>query len=1410
MQRLLKAEREKAVAKAEQHKDEVFANYKERQQQAKLRGRIKNLSDDMKRRMTNPSERAYVPASLYGSMTQLCDALDDLLAPGTGTKAEARYRAVMDKIHGLAAEYQAVKDLDDPTYSSEYDEEIQHEINEIIRTLQGYDEEGNPTRLFTKARELSTEELQKVYNIMKYINYCMTTAKDLMGSTQFKDVYSAMRSVVNQQQGEKSLKSLSAHEKAKRLLMLDNLSVMRAVEMMSGWDRSAALYQLFHAIEQGTDASWAWVMDYNKSLQDLKTGKNEKAYRKALTEAMDFGITDEEGLNVTMTKMQAIQILMTAEREAHNDKLLHLQTGGAVIRNAEDIQNGKGAKATSQTVKVTPELLQKIQDSLTDWDRAYMKAVRIYFQKEGRRTNEIMYKLKHRVLQTEEYYVPYSVDKNYLETNLDERQAMSMWVKTPGSTNALQQKAKQPVIIDGMDAVMERHVKEIADYIGLALPIRDFSKVYNGMLKTGGDNPLPVKETIDRAFGSKGQHLLTQAVIDVQGGSAKQNWSSGISDFLSGLQSAFVRSALLINPSVTIKQAASYIAAESILSHRALVAGNRATFSSDETRSPALIAYLFANPEGKTAQRIYNEIDKYTSLHYQRRLGMSQAEIANEANRTGKLKRRINMIGANMEQSKIGHAVRKTGENLNPVTWIQRMDVATTATLWVACKEQAKLDGMKAGTAEFWQRTTELYERCLRETQPMYDGLHRTAHQKQAGGLVQFLFPFRTVPIQNHGQLAASYEALKASRNKSKAEQAEAKRFFAKTVWAQTESAFVFSLMTFIAAALKRKTKKYRDEDEELTALSAGKGLLTDVGSTLFSVLVPMYGSELVNIGSRALDKFQGNSGYTYDAFSVGVVDMLNDLASSFDKIAADFGKIARGENVSFGDVGSHGLAMLLKAAKLAGIPADTVRTYYNGIVGNVEDIANGRIPALNDESWERATGVNAKRFFEAWEAGDEAKMQTVLDELTANAGGDEDKARDAVTDVFSAAYKAGDLSLEEYTRFITDSGLFDNERQKKRIRDIAMAALEAGDIDEDEAIGYLAGSGFFDENEAWNKIREWSAKAEHADDEEYKWNQYEDLREAFASGKGIEKVLKDLRDHGYTDKQLNDEVSGTVKSAFDSGAINESTAIAYLRKYRGMDKDKAWETVQKWKSAAKHEGEDDFTASKYDALDEAVAANRDIEALVRQLTTHGTEETNVLKHIKEFLSERYADGKLTVSQYKNQLSRYCGIVGETANNLVRNTDVMKATGYSWDELDNAYRDGNVSASTAKRMLTKYGGLSSSEAAAKIRYWDFVKAYPDAPMQQSTVDKYYDSRIAKTGQTLQSSGLSLDSYVSYYVRASKATGTDKNGDGRTDSGSKKAEIMKIIDSLPISRAQKDALYYFNNWSASTIYEAPWH
>ena len=1316
--KMLKTARETAAKEMAKHKDEVFARAKDRKWASELRSRIKNLSDEMKRRMTRPTDGAYVPASLYGSMTHLADVLDEFLAPNPGTKAAERYKAMLDGIRRMSSEYAAVADLDDPVYSSEYDKEIKDAIDAIERTLTRNEQSwldqltGDTQK---SIRELSTAELQHIYELMKSINYSMKNAATSLSWNEGKSIYEAMRDVAAQQQELTPLEETGKFETSKRGRLLRKMSTMRAVEMMSGYQRDAALYQLMHGIEQGVVDADSWVMNYDKAMQPLKNGKNELEYRRAISKKLDFGATTDRGTKVLMTKMQAIQIIMTAEREAHNDTKVHLQKGGAVIR---DKSSGK-----SYTIQVTPELLKNIQNSLTEWDNKYIWAIYHYFEREGKRTNEILYKLKHRVLQTEKYYVPYQVDENYLETKLDKPEAaMSMWVKTPGFVNPTKDNASQPVIIDGMDAVMQHHVREIANYIGLALPIRDFSKVYNGMLSQGeGKKPLPVKETIHRNFGADGQKILTQAVIDIQGGRRGNQHRTGMGKFLEAMQSSFYKTALLINPSVTIKQAASYVAIESILDHRAVIAGNRPIFvKADKSWSPSLIAHLFAAPSGATAMRLYNEIDAHTSMHYMRRQGMSMRELASQANRSGPIARAKGMVGASMEQAGwIGHKARQAAEAISPLNWIQRMDVATTAAIWVACKEQAKLDGMEVGTDEYWQHVTELYERCLRETQPMYDDLHRNEYQKNQNGLIQYLFPFRTVPIQNHGQLANSYENLLAAhKSGDKAWMKAANRFFRKTVAAQTMSAAVFSVMTFLAAALKRKTKKYRDDDEEISAETIGIGIGKDVIGTLISVISPMFGSEMWESANYVYDTVRtGKAGRTYDSFSVGVVDLLNELISKSTDVATDFFGVVAGNDVDKSKFLDHVMALLEAGAKCAGVPYTTIKTYSSGIKDNITDILEGRIPALNDEAADRTNAVNAGRYWKAWVAGDDAKMSTVLDEMIQNYlddGKDENKAHELTRSALGSAvmdrYTEGELDLQEFSDYMEGTGLWDDEKRQDKLAGIIRDELQAGLRDEDEAIDLLTELCGWDEDKAWKKAKEWSAKAEHADEEDYSYSQY-------------------------------------------------------------------------------------------DEIDAAIDANQDIGALVKELTAHGVKAESIRKHVKDYLTNRYVEGSVTETALKNQLSRYCGItVKKDVDEILKNANSRKEFGVKYDDLDSEYRAGKITKTKMKSALMKYGGLDSDEADMKIRWYDLQKNNPSLEITESVCNTWYDGTKDHTQKyghrSAKAEGMSIAKYVEAKSVLSKVTGTDLDGDGKTDTNSREKAYIQAISGIGgLTAAQRWALYY---------------
>lgn len=131
----------------------------------------------------------------------------------------------------------------------------------------------------------------------------------------------------------------------------------------------------------------------------------------------------------------------------------------------------------------------------------------------------------------------------------------------------------------------------------------------------------------------------------------------------------------------------------------------------------------------------------------------------------------------------------------------------------------------------------------------------------------------------------------------------------------------------------------------------------------------------------------------------------------------------------------------------------------------------------------------------------------------------------------------------------------------------------------------------------------------------------------------------------------------------------------------------------------------------------------------------------------------------------------------------------------------NHYEKGDLSYNEAMDMLTDFCGLSKDEAEIKIQYWDYKQDNPDADVVESWFEKY--------NEEVSSSGISIDMYIDYRTKIKGIEG-DKDNNGNTISGSKKAKIMAVINSLPISNAQKDALYFAEGWTASKLWEAPWH
>ena len=152
--------------------------------------------------------------------------------------------------------------------------------------------------------------------------------------------------------------------------------------------------------------------------------------------------------------------------------------------------------------------------------------------------------------------------------------------------------------------------------------------------------------------------------------------------------------------------------------------------------------------------------------------------------------------------------------------------------------------------------------------------------------------------------------------------------------------------------------------------------------------------------------------------------------------------------------------------------------------------------------------------------------------------------------------------------------------------------------------------------------------------------------------------------------------------------------------------------------------------------------------------------------------------------------------------------DDMKKRGYTDSQLQtgikNIIKDSGADEGETSELLKK-AGFSADESQEIMDKWE---ASDNAKEWFGSGTEWYVAR-AYTDYA-EPAGIDRDTFLDFYREASRTSGEDLDGDGKTDSGSKKKNVLRLIDSMPLSAAQKDALYYQQGYAESTIGDAPWH
>ena len=920
----VKAAKEKEMAKMQ----EMSARYQEsrkkaveRRNTAQIRNKIRSFKEKLEGTLLNPTDKRYVPFGLAQAVVDVCSLIDtdtDLYkSDGTINKTQAQRNLTKERLQALKDEYEKLKGYEDPVYSGEFDDAVYDMLNDLKENYEG-----------RNLKEMNLDELRDMYDILRAIGDTLADARNLIGKGEGYDVYEAGYAIINEQREvarKRKKDKRSGTQKAKDGIINLSLAPIRNVERMSGYKEDSVLVDLFNDFEIGVRQQDFFEMEAKKSFETVKTGENAKVYESAVYDAFgNKSYMDDNGKKFGISKMQMMQAILSQDRERANG-MNHIKGGGLVFADLDLLCKGKLKEAisteNSHLVSNAESVVEQFRQELANdkWAQEYMAVARAFFDGKAKDAiNNTMLTLKHRIVAKDNNYIPFEVDQSFVVREISAANDIQQTINSYGMLQKTKDRAPQPLIMTGLNNIIDRHIDQVSVVVGLAIPVRNFNKVWNVHSAEGVNTT--VNGIVETNWGVEGKKHIEQAVQDIQG--PRHNNQS---ELYKKIKSGYIGATFLLNGSVVTKQIGSMFAATSMLRWR------------DPASMMGNLLYTMVN-----YKKIAAEVDKYTASAWKRRQGMSDAEVYS--------------LITEGKKHPITKALNKLPAPLNPAKWITAMDSAVALSLWKYAKQDVQRAHPELTGEELNRATASFYDSLIENTQSMTDVLHRPEIQKRSDIMSETFGMFKTDLYQMSGQLQSA--AGRFSENKSK----ENAKHLGRTVYSIAASAIWGQLMTTAFALLRYKVNPYRDdEDDELTVESWLKRQSFAFGGDLMGYFLPLFGSEVVGTIENIV---YGESEDIADSLALTAI---NDLYSTAVNIASS---LKDGEAPSINDYKK----LLTKSLQVFGVPANNILRTIEAIHLHSKDIANGEFfsfEAGRDKS-------NGQKLYEAILSGNQTQIEEI------------------------------------------------------------------------------------------------------------------------------------------------------------------------------------------------------------------------------------------------------------------------------------------------------------------------------------------------------------------------------------------------------------------------------------------------
>lgn len=858
-----RARREKAVQDLKEHYADVRQRQQARRADSKDRTRLLKIA----KRLQN----AKLPAVNRALLDQYIGDLDTVAKSMTGE--------TLEKLTDLQAWYTNKTTQGSPDYDPDFipDDATKKKLARLSQR---------------QIADLTSEEVAELTEVLLNIENELRTERKLIDTQDRRDVY---------HMGAETIQDLYATRGSRggpvdRFFVTEALSPVRQLRRMTGYVDSDPLYRATTSLADGQRAMLNYQMKAERPFQRFA---EDKAFNRNFSgpnaESIEItGMSKDGPKTVTITPAMRAALYL---HSLNDQNLRHIRDGGVTIPDEKLYRQGKLSEAYDRgvTLRLTPSQVRSITAGMTEQERAFAQTASRYFNNTSKAAiNEVSEKLKGYSLAQVENYFPINTDTSFTKADFEA-------IKFDGSIEGMgflkerQAGAAAPILLRDVNAVLEQSIQQHSKYVGLAIPVRNFNKLWG--VTTGSFNEdgsrnsfeSSVQQAVKQQWGDTGYSYVEKMMKDLQSGATqKNNWTK----LMNKVRSNYAGAVLTLNLSVAMKQAASYPTAAAVLGWRPLV-----------------------RAMGDVGSVDLDLIEKYTPLQWYRSKGYSTKEL-------GDLKK----------------ANRQLPEVLN---WVQAVDVLTTRKLWKASEYYVRQNNnnLSVGSDAYYRAVADVYNRVIEETQPNYTTMQRPQLLRSDDSLLGNLAMFKTQPFQNFNILYDAAENLiaktrQARTTENKTDLKEARRDFSRAVTSQLGQLAVFAAMTMAWAMLRGKKEKYEDEDGDMTVSSVLSALGKDMAGGVFS-MVP-FGSDAWEFASSKL------FGETYYGMETVTVSAITDTLSSISRMTDLLGSIAKsaaaGKEINWNSARLTADDCIDDISKTAGVPYENVLNLVKALYRQTAD----------------------------------------------------------------------------------------------------------------------------------------------------------------------------------------------------------------------------------------------------------------------------------------------------------------------------------------------------------------------------------------------------------------------------------------------------------------------------------------